>query len=104
MAREIIVLALVFFAIVGMASAAGDHKEAHAAGAEAPKTSAAGGDGVIGTITGGHSTDAAPVGGPVPAGSFHNLAPGPSSKSTRLEVTTVAGAFAAATVAGSFFF
>ncbi|KAL2519638.1 anther-specific protein BCP1-like [Abeliophyllum distichum] len=48
MARQIIVLALVFFAVVGMASAAGDHKDAHAEGAAAPKAS----DGVIGTTSG----------------------------------------------------
>ncbi|KAL2547285.1 anther-specific protein BCP1-like [Forsythia ovata] len=94
MARQLIVLALVFFAIVGMASAAGDHKDAHAEGAAAPKAS----DGVIGT-TSGATPDAAPVGGPVPAGTFNNLAPGPSATATRCEVTTVVGAFAAAAVA-----
>lgn len=71
MARQIIVVALVFFAIIGMAYAA------PAAKTEAPK--AADGPDTIGT-TDGSTSDAAPVGGPVAEGVFAEApAPSPSS-------------------------
>ncbi|KAL2510306.1 anther-specific protein BCP1 [Forsythia ovata] len=105
MARQIVVLFFVFFAVVGLASAAIDpHASSAAVPAEGPLGDGSGNN-VIGTTDGGYNSDAAPVGGPVPAGAFHDGSPAESPKSTATtaEVTSVAGVVAAA-VAGSFFF
>merc|ERR1711974_64646 len=104
MARQIVVLFLVFFAVLGLASAAVDR---HAASAPAEEPLDNGTDSnVIGTTGGAYNIDeAAPVGGPVPAGAFPNASPAESPKSgaTTAEVTSVVGVVAAA-VTGSFFF
>ncbi|KAL6983805.1 hypothetical protein U1Q18_017179 [Sarracenia purpurea var. burkii] len=92
MARQLLVLALVFFAVVGLAAAT----------ANAPESED---DNAIGTTDG--NTDAAPVGGPVPAGVFPPTptapAPAPAQGgSAALEVSAAAGV-AAAAVAAVFF-
>ncbi|KAL8052688.1 hypothetical protein ABFX02_05G022000 [Erythranthe guttata] len=108
MARQIIIVALIFFAVVGMASAAASPPTTTPSTdvvVEAPTGN--GDDGsVIGTISGGGATDAAPVGGPVPDGVFPDLtpAPAPMSGAAALPISTVAGAVAAASFVGAFFF
>ena len=103
MGKQIVILGLIMLAAVGMAAAADP-----AIPSALPPTSGEdqGGDHVIGSITGGPATDAAPVGGPVPENAFPNLpaAPSPASGAAVVEVTTVAGAIAAVGVVGSFFF
>ncbi|KAL8467333.1 hypothetical protein ACS0TY_036162 [Phlomoides rotata] len=61
-----------------------------------------GGEQVIGSVTSGPATDAAPVGGPVPENVFPKVAPapGPASTAPVLEVTAIA----AAAVVTSFLF
>ncbi|KAK4419351.1 hypothetical protein Salat_2348000 [Sesamum alatum] len=111
MANQIVVITLVFFAVVGMASAA------ESTPSVAPSTSSAAGfsigelaegpiSDVIGTVSGAVASDAAPVGGPVPDGAFPNLAPAPTpaNGATALGGTAVAGAIAAGGVVGSLFF
>ncbi|CAI9779374.1 unnamed protein product [Fraxinus pennsylvanica] len=104
MARQIVVLFLVFFVVFGLASAAVD-PHAASAPAEGPLDSGTDSN-VIGTTDGAYNSDeAAPVGGPVPAGVFSNASPAESPKSgaTTAEVTNIVGVVAAA-VTGSFFF
>ncbi|KAL3636427.1 hypothetical protein CASFOL_020974 [Castilleja foliolosa] len=109
MANQIIVIALIFMATVGIASAS------TAAPSLAPAAASGSGnrisegptgestDTTIGTISGGNTaTDAAPVGGPVPDGVFEDLAPSvgpaPANGATALGVAVVS---AAAGVIGS---
>ncbi|KAL8156989.1 hypothetical protein AgCh_001915 [Apium graveolens] len=113
MASRIIVLGLVLFVIIGMASAAkpaehSDHGKEAAGGpsdhdvgevAEGPSDD-------IGTTDA--NDDAAPVGGPVPAGAFpqsstdvQSNTPG-SSAASALDISTIAGI--ATTAAGAAFF
>ena len=101
MARQIVVLALIFFAIVGMASATA---EVPAASADGPVTPDAVDPNVIGTTDG--SNDAAPIGSPVSESAFPNLAPVPSAKSgaATLDVSSIAAAATAAVFAGFFYF
>ncbi|KAI3452640.1 hypothetical protein Pfo_009304 [Paulownia fortunei] len=112
MAKQIVVLALMFFAAVGMASSIAPTTSTSPSLAPTTGGLAEGPNGddgsTIGTISGGSAFDAAPVGGPVPNGVFPDLtpapAPAPANGAAALEVTTVAGAIAAAGVVGSFFF
>ncbi|KAL3644470.1 hypothetical protein CASFOL_009650 [Castilleja foliolosa] len=123
MANQIIVIALILVAAVGMASAstaAPSLAPAAASGStgnslsEGPTVSnialpegptGESTDNTIGTISGGGSaSDAAPVGGPVPNGVFEDLTPSnepaaPANGATALEVSVVA----AAGVIGSMF-
>lgn len=96
--REIIILALICFAIIGMASAAAPPKSATPA--EAPSDD-------IGTTDG--NDDAAPVGGPVPSGAFSGGSgespsgePG-SGASPGLQVSIIAGVGATAAAAAFLF-
>ncbi|XP_011094384.1 anther-specific protein BCP1-like [Sesamum indicum] len=109
MANQIVAITLVFFAVVGMASAADSTPSvAPSSSGFSPGELADGPilDNVIGTVTGAGVTDAAPVGGPVPDGAFPNLAPAPTpaNGATALGGTAVAGAIAAAGVVGAVFF
>lgn len=85
MARRILVLALIFFAVVGIASATADAPTANDS------------DGSIGNFDG--DSDAAPVGGPVPAGVFTTTTdaptPSPTGGAAALEVSAGAGLVAA---------
>lgn len=95
MARQVLILALVLFAVVGLASVD--------AAADPVAASPSGGDNDdVGTLDG--ETEAAPVGGPVPDGVFTTNAPAPSPKggAAALEVSAVGGGVAAA-VAAAFF-
>ncbi|KAA8533243.1 hypothetical protein F0562_033224 [Nyssa sinensis] len=97
----VVVLALVFFAIVGLASTADSTPDAAAA---APAIVDAGGNNdLIGTGDEGDS-EAAPVGGPVPEGVFTPVSPAqsPNSGATVLEVSSVAAG--AVAVAATLFF
>ncbi|XP_061365786.1 anther-specific protein BCP1 [Gastrolobium bilobum] len=101
-ARHVVVLALVMFAIIGLACAT-----------EAPKPSADDyEDDDNEYLTGTRSGDApspdgviaAPIGGPVPPGAFDTPPSTPSAASSSLQhVSAVAGA-ATATLAGFFYF
>ncbi|GFY91491.1 hypothetical protein Acr_07g0016870 [Actinidia rufa] len=91
MACKVLVLALLFLTMVGLAAAD--------VNANANTLTANDDSGTIGNIDGG--SDAAPVGGPVPAGVFTTVtttdapAPSPKGGAAALEVSVVAG-FAAA--------
>lgn len=107
MARRIIVLGLILFVIIGMASAAkpAEHSDDVGEVAEGPDV-ADGPSDDIGTTDA--NDDAAPVGGPVPAGAFpkssedgQSNSPG-SSAASALEMSTIAGI--ATTAAGAAFF
>ncbi|KAL1804517.1 hypothetical protein DCAR_0936170 [Daucus carota subsp. sativus] len=114
MARKLIVLALVLFVIVGLVSAAkpADHDHDDVAeAADAPsddaREPAEGPSDDIGTDD--DNDDAAPVGGPVPAGAFpassstgQSTSPGASAASA-LEVSAIAGIAAGAAGAAFFF-
>ncbi|KAF8017599.1 hypothetical protein BT93_H2706 [Corymbia citriodora subsp. variegata] len=106
MARQLVVLALVLVAVLGLASAQSP------ASAPAPYSSggAAAGpsdDGTIGVIGDGSAgSDEAPVGGPVPAGAFPPTEEGPAlapSSKSGATVTKVSAVAAVAAVAGYFF-
>lgn len=102
-ARQFVVVALIFFAIVGMASAesgpAPDASPAVGAGVgPAPDNN------IIGT-TDGSSHGAAPAGGPGTDGTSSGLTPSDSPKSgaTTLEASTFAGVVVSAVVASFFY-
>ncbi|KZV40019.1 hypothetical protein F511_12414 [Dorcoceras hygrometricum] len=103
MARQaLFVLALIFFAAMGMASAA-SHAAAPAANTgDAPDPFD---ETVVGNNAG--SVDAAPIGGPVPPGAFPDVptatAPSPNSGAVMLDGAAIVGAGVVAAVAGSFF-
>ncbi|XAR48131.1 hypothetical protein NMG60_11030851 [Bertholletia excelsa] len=99
MARQIVVLALLLVALVGAASAASLASDLKPMPAMSPSESQAA-SGAVGTLD-GPETDAAPVGAPVPVGSFTDLAPSPSSATT-LQISAAIGV--AATIATTFFF
>lgn len=112
MARRIIVLGLILFVIISMASAAkpAEHSDDAKEAAEGPSDDigevAEGPSDDIGTTDA--NDDAAPVGGPVPAGAFSESSsnvqsntPG-SSAASALEISTIAGI--ATTAAGAAFF
>lgn len=109
MARQhFVVIALVFFAVVGMASAtdADPPAEADVTGATA--------DDVIGNTDGGSEPEAAPVGGPVSSEAFPNGTPstdGPTaaggagaSAATSLHSLSFTGGAVLAILAGALFF
>lgn len=104
MARQIVVPALIFFAIVGMATATTNAPSTSPSGTESSISLGPTPDNdVIGTVSGSASDyGAAPVGGPVSAGTF-SPAESPKSASTILETSTVAGVVVSAFV-GSLFF
>ncbi|KAF7124774.1 hypothetical protein RHSIM_Rhsim12G0038000 [Rhododendron simsii] len=81
MARRVLILALVLFAVVGLAYAD--------AAADPVAASPAGGDDNddVGTLDG--ETEAAPVGGPVPDGIFATNAPAPSNGRSESEKMAV---------------
>ena len=98
-----VILALIFFAVVGMASAAAE-APIPAASAESPAILApAGASDAIGTTDG--TSDAAPIGAPVAEGTFSNVAPAPSPKNggAALEISAVAGVAATVAVVAFFF-
>lgn len=91
MARRVLVIALIFFAVVGLASATADAPTANDSD-----------DDFIGNVDG--DFDAAPVGGPVPDGVFTTTtapAPSPKGGAAALEVSAAAGVVAV--VAAVFF-
>ncbi|KAK1403236.1 hypothetical protein POM88_002841 [Heracleum sosnowskyi] len=106
MARRIIVLGLILFVIIGMASAAkpaehsDDAKEVAHGPSDDIREAADGPSNNIGTTDG--NDDAAPVGGPVPAGAFPKgsndvpSTPPGSSAASALEFSTIAGITATA--------
>nr|XP_027096371.1 anther-specific protein BCP1-like [Coffea arabica] len=105
MARQIVVLALIFFAIVGMASATA---QAPAASSESEAGIGPAPDNHDIGLVGGSGADygAAPIGGPVTPGTFSPGSPAEApngSGSTILEASAVAGLVVSA-IAGSFFF
>ncbi|KAH1237006.1 hypothetical protein HKD37_08G021741 [Glycine soja] len=102
-ASRVVVLALVMFAMIGLACAA--------PAPEASDDDYEGDDYSIGALTSGAASSpngvaAAPIGGPVPPGAFDNAKGGlaPSAASSSLaHFSTVAGA-ASAALAGFFYF
>ncbi|XP_058192138.1 anther-specific protein BCP1-like [Rhododendron vialii] len=91
MASQILIISLIFFAVVGLASAAADAPTANDSD-----------DDFIGNVDG--DFDAAPVGGPVPNGVFTTTtgpAPSPKGGAAALEVSAAAGVVAA--IAAVFF-
>ncbi|EPS59693.1 hypothetical protein M569_15112 [Genlisea aurea] len=100
MARQIsFIVALILFAVVGLAAATSGTANATASptAVDAPAT---GDDSVVGSTTEDGNSDAAPVGGPVPDGTFVLTAPAPApgSGAAAIGVTVTAGAAAIAGV------
>lgn len=109
MARRIIVLGLILFVIIGIASAAKPAEHSDDIGEVADPPSGEVADGPSDDIgTTDANDDAAPVGGPVPAGAFPKSSTDAQSTTTgssaasALDVSTIAGL--AATAAGAVFF
>ncbi|KAL3511380.1 hypothetical protein ACH5RR_030781 [Cinchona calisaya] len=100
MARQFVVLALIFFAILGMASARAN------APSESPISLGQSTDNDIIGTTDGSASDfgAAPVGGPVSAGTFTPFSPAeaPNGASAIFGASTLAGVVVSAFV-GSLF-
>lgn len=102
MARQVLlVVALIFFVAVGMASASSFAAAPAVYTGDAPDPFD---ETVVGNSAGG--VDAASIGGPVPAGVFPDIptapAPSPASGAVALEAVSIVGV--AVVVAGSFFF
>ena len=105
MARQVVVIALVLFAVVGMAFAQNAKGSAPTPAPTDLNEELVSND-IIGTSDDGakspSAVQAAPIGGPVPPGAF-NSAPGASSAASALHVSALAGAAAIALV-GFFYF
>ncbi|XP_010026590.2 classical arabinogalactan protein 11-like [Eucalyptus grandis] len=108
MARQLVVLALVLVAILGLASAQAPAKApaAHSGGEAAAPAD----DSTVGPIddapAGGDDAIEAPVGGPVPEGAFPPTQEGPAqapSSENGATVTKVSAVAVVAAVAGYFF-
>ncbi|KEH20734.1 hypothetical protein MtrunA17_Chr8g0381241 [Medicago truncatula] len=101
--RHVVILALVMLAMIGLA---------YAADAPAPAESDFLEDDdeyLVGTRKGdppsanGINIVAGPIGGPVHAGTFDNIAPAPSAAST-IYISSIAGTVVTASIAGFFYF
>ncbi|XP_059315869.1 uncharacterized protein LOC132066609 [Lycium ferocissimum] len=110
MARKIMILALVFFAMVCMASAIDYAAAALKDAADAPIPVE--NNSIIGTINGSYENGAvaaAPVGAPISGNTFPNitLPPAPNTNGATTstpDFITIATTIVSAAVAGSFFF
>ncbi|XP_055807016.1 uncharacterized protein LOC129875803 [Solanum dulcamara] len=108
MASKIMILALVFLAMVCMASAIADPTAALKDAADAPIPVE--NNNIIGTIDGTYENGgvaAAPVGGPISGETFPkiSLPPAPNGATTStFDFTTIATTIVSAAVAASFFF